>query len=149
MTDITHCRTADAAKRAGASAACCASIALLRESPIGMIGAFLVLFWVVLAVCADCCRCAIRWPSPPPDLLEAGLTPAPDGGTYWLGTDDKGRDILSRLIWGSRLVLFWVDARHRRRLCRRHADGRGGRLSRRLVGRDHLVHRQCASCRSR
>ena len=26
---------------------------------------------------------------------------------YWLGTDDKGRDILSRLIFGSRLVLFW------------------------------------------
>jgi peptide/nickel transport system permease protein len=31
----------------------------------------------------------------------------PDGSTYWLGTDDKGRDILSRLIYGSRLVLFW------------------------------------------
>ena len=28
-------------------------------------------------------------------------------GIYWLGTDDKGRDILSRLIFGSRLVLFW------------------------------------------
>jgi peptide/nickel transport system permease protein len=27
---------------------------------------------------------------------------------YWLGTDDRGRDLLSRLIWGSRLVLFWA-----------------------------------------
>ena len=42
-----------------------------------------------------------------PDLLKPALSPAPDGGTYWLGTDDKGRDILSRLIFGSRLVLFW------------------------------------------
>ena len=42
-----------------------------------------------------------------PDLLKPALSPAPDGGTYWLGTDDKGRDILSRLIYGSRLVLFW------------------------------------------
>ena len=87
------------------------------------------------------CRCATRWRSRP-DLLKPILSPAPDGGIYWLGTDDKGRDMLSRLIWGSRLVLVLGDARHRRRLCRRHADGRGRRLSRRLVGRDHLVHRQ-------
>jgi peptide/nickel transport system permease protein len=26
----------------------------------------------------------------------------------WLGTDDQGRDILSRLIWGSRITLFIV-----------------------------------------
>ena len=46
-------------------------------------------------------------PNRAPDLLKPALSPAPDGGTYWLGTDDKGRDILSRLIFGSRLVLFW------------------------------------------
>jgi peptide/nickel transport system permease protein len=42
-----------------------------------------------------------------PDLLKPALSPSPDGGIYWLGTDDKGRDILSRLFHGSRLVLFW------------------------------------------
>ncbi len=53
--------------------------------------------------------CRIRDPlaQSAPDLLKPALSPAPDGGTYWLGTDDKGRDILSRLIYGSRLVLFW------------------------------------------
>ncbi|NWN18250.1 D,D-dipeptide ABC transporter permease, partial [Escherichia coli] len=30
------------------------------------------------------------------------------GGDYWLGTDDQGRDILSRLIYGSRLTLYVV-----------------------------------------
>jgi ABC-type dipeptide/oligopeptide/nickel transport system permease subunit len=30
------------------------------------------------------------------------------GGTFWLGTDNTGRDILSRLIWGSRTVLFYA-----------------------------------------
>jgi peptide/nickel transport system permease protein len=27
------------------------------------------------------------------------------GRTYWLGTDEQGRDILSRIIWGSRISL--------------------------------------------
>ena len=37
------------------------------------------------------------------DLATARLLP-PDGA-HWLGTDDQGRDILSRLIYGSRLTL--------------------------------------------
>ncbi|BBD40434.1 D-ala-D-ala transporter subunit [Aminobacter sp. Y103A] len=37
------------------------------------------------------------------DLKNARLLPA--SSTYWLGTDDQGRDILSRLIYGSRLTL--------------------------------------------
>lgn len=81
--------------------------ALLRESPIGMFGAVLVLFWVGMAVGADLLPLRDPLAQSAPDLLRPALSPAPDGGTYWLGTDDKGRDILSRLIYGSRLVLFW------------------------------------------
>ncbi len=29
-----------------------------------------------------------------------------EGRTYWLGTDEQGRDILSRIIWGSRISLI-------------------------------------------
>ena len=32
----------------------------------------------------------------------------PPSGSHWLGTDDQGRDILSRLIHGSRITLFVV-----------------------------------------
>jgi peptide/nickel transport system permease protein len=32
----------------------------------------------------------------------------PPGNLHWLGTDDQGRDILSRLIHGSRITLFVV-----------------------------------------
>ncbi|GAA0607780.1 nickel transporter permease [Paenochrobactrum glaciei] len=34
------------------------------------------------------------------------LPPGTDG--YWLGTDDQGRDILSRLIYGSRITLYVI-----------------------------------------
>ena len=37
--------------------------------------------------------------------LEPGSQNADGTMTYWLGTDDQGRDILSRLIYGSRLTL--------------------------------------------
>ncbi|MFZ4289551.1 nickel transporter permease [Variovorax sp. HJSM1_2] len=32
----------------------------------------------------------------------------PPSGQFWLGTDDQGRDLLSRLIYGSRITLFVV-----------------------------------------
>jgi peptide/nickel transport system permease protein len=35
----------------------------------------------------------------PPGYVDA------QGQTYWLGTDQQGRDILSRIIWGSRISL--------------------------------------------
>jgi peptide/nickel transport system permease protein len=83
------------------------SIGLLRESRIGMVGAALLLFWIVMALAADLLPLRDPLEQSAPDLLKGPLSPAPDGGTFWLGTDDKGRDILSRLIYGSRLVLLW------------------------------------------
>jgi peptide/nickel transport system permease protein len=83
------------------------SIGLLKESRVGMIGAVLVLFWIFIAVFADVLNLRDPLAQSAPDLLKPMFSPAPDGGTYWLGTDDKGRDILSRLFFGSRLVLFW------------------------------------------
>jgi peptide/nickel transport system permease protein len=38
-------------------------------------------------------------------LTDAGA-PRPPGGSYLLGTDDFGRDLLSRLLYGARLSLF-------------------------------------------
>jgi peptide/nickel transport system permease protein len=75
-------------------------VRLLKESPVGMIGAFLVLFWVVVAIFAP-------WLSPfDPNAsnLDALIDPTPSS-VNWLGTDNQGRDILSRIVWGSRTVL--------------------------------------------
>jgi peptide/nickel transport system permease protein len=77
-----------------------ARLALLRESPVGMIGATLVVLWVVVAIVAP-------WIAPfdpnSPDY-DALDSPTPNW-VHWLGTDSLGRDILSRIIWGSRTVL--------------------------------------------
>lgn len=80
--------------------------ALLRESKVGMIGAALVGLWVIMAIFAP-------WISPyePNANLVPFMKPGaanPAGGTFILGTDHIGRDIMSRLIWGSRTVLFYA-----------------------------------------
>ena len=38
----------------------------------------------------------------------AGARLQPPSATHWLGTDDQGRDIFSRIVYGSRLTLFVV-----------------------------------------
>lgn len=82
------------------------AIRLLRESTVAMIGAGLVGFWVLVAIFAP-------WLAPYDPNAQSlpfatPLTGHPDGGTFWLGADHLGRDILSRVIWGSRTVLFYA-----------------------------------------
>ncbi len=81
------------------------AVGLLRESRVGMIGAALVTFWVVMALGAP-----LLAPFPPNATLVPLVPPGTvfEGGTFWLGTDHIGRDILSRVIWGSRTVLVYA-----------------------------------------
>ena len=110
------------------------SMALLRESAVGMVGAGIIVFWVIIALFAP-----LLAPFPPNAtlfplgpigqefILDAGASLpmgkveeicAPirfgdnqgkfDCGTFWLGTDHIGRDILSRIIHGSRQVLIFA-----------------------------------------
>ena len=84
------------------------SMALMRESVVGMIGFALVLFWVLAAIFAD-----LIAPFAPnaQDVTMGYAVPgsvASDGGTYLLGADHLGRDILSRIIHGARQVLTFA-----------------------------------------
>jgi peptide/nickel transport system permease protein len=65
----------------------------------GVIGSVLVLFFIALALLADVIA--------PYDPLQQDLVQRlkPPSGEHWLGTDDFGRDVLSRVIHGSRVSL--------------------------------------------
>ncbi len=82
------------------------SFGLLRESWVGMTGAFLVLFWVLIAIFAP----LIAQFDPNANILPFAKpgTLAPSGHTFWLGTDHMGRDLLSRIVWGARTVLIFA-----------------------------------------
>ena len=82
------------------------SFALLKESPIAMFGLALILLWVILALLAPVLP--LFDPNTPLEPLKKPLAEARDGATYWLGTDHKGRDMLSRVIFGARQVLVWA-----------------------------------------
>lgn len=83
-------------------------IGLIRESWIGMIGLIILLFWGAMAILAPVLP--IYDPNAQIAPMQVPFAVAADGsGTFWLGTDFKGRDILARIIWGSQRVLFWAS----------------------------------------
>ena len=82
------------------------SFGLLRESIVGMVGTGIVVFWIIVAVFAP-----LIAPHPPNALIQPFAMPGATGANgefFLLGTDMIGRDILSRIIWGSRTVLIYA-----------------------------------------
>jgi peptide/nickel transport system permease protein len=65
--------------------------------------------WIGGGIVLACGLTALLAPAlAPHDPLENNLEAAlqPPGGAYWLGTDELGRDVLSRLLYGSRYALI-------------------------------------------
>jgi ABC-type dipeptide/oligopeptide/nickel transport system permease subunit len=73
---------------------------LRRWLPIG-IGIVMAVAMVVLAAAAP----LIAPLSPSAQYSDAVLKGPGAGDRHWLGTDEFGRDILSRIIWGARVSL--------------------------------------------
>jgi peptide/nickel transport system permease protein len=71
-----------------------------RRRPLGALGAAIVLLSVVVAIFAGVLA--------PYDPLatDYGAMLAPPSAAHWLGTDAFGRDVLSRLIYGSRTAML-------------------------------------------
>ena len=74
-----------------------------RRNPLAMIGLFISLTLIFMSIFAP-----LLAPYDPivqslPDRLLPPLTPG-----HWMGTDDFGRDIYSRLLYGSRITLYIV-----------------------------------------
>ena len=106
MTDITDQQAA--VRKQSAVVRWMKAILLLRESWVGTLGGLIVLGFTLLAVFAP--LVAPYDPNQPILPFAYPGTAAPDGGTFWLGTDQQGRDILSRIIWGGQRVLFYATA---------------------------------------
>jgi peptide/nickel transport system permease protein len=70
-----------------------------RRNPRMILGGALILMWLFLAAFAP-------WVAPY-DPIKVNVTDAllPPSWTHLLGTDDLGRDMMSRVIWGSRVSL--------------------------------------------
>ena len=75
------------------------AIARYTRHPGLMIGCSILLLLVLIALAAPFIS--------PHNPLKTDLTNtlAPPSATYWLGTDQYGRDIVSRLIWGTQVSL--------------------------------------------
>ena len=71
----------------------------LRRNPRMIIGGTIVLAWLFIAIFAPFIA--------PYDPIKVNVTDSliPPGTSHWLGTDDLGRDVLSRVMWGSRVSL--------------------------------------------
>ena len=72
----------------------------VRRRPLGAVGAGIVLVMVVLAAAAG-----VIAPYNPVENDYAAMLAAPNAA-HWLGTDAFGRDVFSRIVYGSRTALM-------------------------------------------
>jgi len=80
-------------------------IKLLRESPVGMIGTGICLFWVLIALFAD----LVATHNPNATIAPFQKPWSTVGDNFFLlGTDHLGRDVWSRIVHGSRAVLVYA-----------------------------------------
>ena len=77
-----------------------AVLSFCRRRTLGAVGAAVVVLMLLVAVAAP-----VLSPYDPVAVDFASMLSAPSA-KHWLGTDAFGRDVLSRLIWGSRTALI-------------------------------------------
>ncbi len=72
----------------------------LGKRPAAMVGLFFVAFFVLIAVLAP-------WIAPYDPLATSwSAIRKPPTWAHWFGTDEIGRDVLSRVVWGARASLL-------------------------------------------
>lgn len=75
----------------------------LRTNPIGMAAGILILIFAAIAIAAPIMSAVLTHYQPETINLTSNFLPP--GHTHLLGTDELGRDTLTRLIWGGRVSL--------------------------------------------
>ncbi|MBM3139355.1 MAG: ABC transporter permease [Chloroflexi bacterium] len=72
--------------------------AVLRRGGLGLVGGVLLTVMILMAAVAPLITVA-------PNFQTAQILASP-GGDHWLGTDHLGRDMFSRMVWGSRTTFL-------------------------------------------
>ena len=71
----------------------------VKDQPLGMIGLLIITVYVAFAFCA-------RWIAPfDPEAIDFTAMLTRPGETHWFGTDQYGRDVFSRIVYGARTAL--------------------------------------------
>jgi len=71
----------------------------VRTQPLGLIGLLIIVLYVAFALGAV-------WIAPfDPEAVDFGAMLAPPGGEHLFGTDQYGRDVFSRIVYGARTAL--------------------------------------------
>jgi len=78
-----------------------ASVRFARQRPLGGVGAVIIVIMILAAVLAD-----VVSPFDPLTTNYAAMLQAPSS-LHWFGTDSFGRDVFTRIIYGSRTAL-WI-----------------------------------------
>jgi len=76
-----------------------AGISIVFESRVATVGLFMVLFWVLVGFIS------LFWTPYPPNASDF-VQNLPPNSENWLGTDHLGRDITSRLMQGTQVILL-------------------------------------------
>lgn len=75
------------------------SLSIVFESRVATVGLIMVAFWLILAIVS------LFWTPYEPNATDF-IQNQPPNSTNWLGTDHLGRDILSRLMEGTQVILL-------------------------------------------
>ena len=70
-----------------------------RRYGVAAFGAAIILAWAIIAVI-----CPLLTPYAP-DAVDVSIRLKPPSSAHWLGTDELGRDVLTRLLYGTRVSL--------------------------------------------
>ncbi|WP_073391552.1 ABC transporter permease [Jatrophihabitans endophyticus] len=68
------------------------------RQPLAVVGLAVVVLWVVVAIFAPLV-------APADPIAQRAALFVPPGAAHWFGTDELGRDVLSRVVFGSRISL--------------------------------------------
>ena len=97
MADRSSGRVTERKRHSGLVDFC---IRLVTEKPLGTVGGIITLLLLFIGIFADLLA--------PYGYNETGVGPflAPPSADFWLGADNLGRDLLSRVIYGARVSLI-------------------------------------------